>query len=69
VEVATGNPLFGLFQKARENGIIDGPCRACSAKMGTTNDADAMGLALLDDMSGHPGMSRYMAAGYDIVIF
>jgi hypothetical protein len=64
-----GSPLYGLFQKAREHGIVDGTCRACSAKMGTLGDAEAMGLTLLDDMSGHPGMSRYTDAGYEVITF
>jgi len=63
------NPLYGLFHKARDNGIIDGACRACSAKMGTVKDAEAIGLVLLDDMSGHPGMSRYIDAGYAVMTF
>ncbi|OPY74140.1 MAG: DsrE/DsrF-like family protein [Syntrophorhabdus sp. PtaU1.Bin058] len=66
---AANSPLYGLFQKARDNDIIDGACRACSVKMGTINDAEAMGLALLDDMSGHPGMARYMEAGYEVITF
>lgn len=64
-----GSPLFDLFQRARDNGIIDGACRACSAKMGSVKDAEAMGLKLLDDMSGHPGMSRYIDTGYDVATF
>jgi hypothetical protein len=63
------NPFFALFRKARDNGIIDGVCRDCSAKMGTINDAEAMGLVLLDHMSGHPGMSRCRDAGYDVITF
>jgi hypothetical protein len=61
--------LYGLFQKARDQGIVEGACRACSAKMGTIHYAEAMVLPLLDDMSGHPGMARYMAEGYEMVTF
>ena len=64
-----GTPIFELFQRARNNGIIDGTCRACSAKMGTLKDAEEMGLPLLDDMSGHPKMSGYVDAGYDVITF
>lgn len=66
---AAASPLNGLFRQARQNGIIEGACRACSAKTGTIGDAEAMGLALLDDMSGHPAMSRYTDAGYDVITF
>lgn len=66
---AGGNPLHPLFQQARDAGIVDGACRACSLKMGTIRDAETMGLTLLDDMSGHPGMSRYVGEGYDVITF
>lgn len=65
----SGNPLHPLFQQARDAGIVDGACRACSVKMGTVKDAEAMGLALLDDMSGHPGMARYLKEGYEVITF
>ncbi|MCX7914555.1 MAG: DsrE family protein [Thermodesulfovibrionales bacterium] len=63
------NPLHEMFKKALQTGIIDGVCRACSAKMGTLKDAEEIGLALLDDMSGHPSMSRYIDNGYEIITF
>ena len=64
-----GGPLYGLFQKAREKGIIEGTSRACSVKMDTIKDAEGIGLNLLDDMSGHPGIAHYMDAGYDVITF
>lgn len=64
-----GSPLYGLFQKTVSNNIIDGACRACSVKMGTIKDAESIGINLLDDMSGHPGMSRYIDDGYEIITF
>ncbi len=36
---------------------------------GHHKDADAIGLTLPDDMSGHPTMSRHTDAGYDAIIF
>ena len=65
----SGSPLFGLFQKTYNSGIIEGACRACSVKMGTIKDAEAMGLNLLDDMSGHPSMSRFIDDGYEVITF
>ncbi len=63
------SPLFGLYKKAQGQGIIEGACRACSAKMGTLDDAEAMGITLLDDMSGHPSMSQYIEDGYTVITF
>jgi len=67
--IREGSPLFGLFQKARAQGLIDGACRACSAKMGATRAVEEAGLAFLDDMSGHPSMSGYIDRGYEIITF
>lgn len=64
-----GSPLYGLFLKAREKGIIEGACRACSVKMGTSKDAEKTGLNLMDDMSGHPSIAHYMDAGYNVITF
>mgnify|MGYP001159334578 FL=1 len=64
-----GSLLFGLYKKAHDKGIIEGVCRACSAKMETMEDALAMGLTLLDDMSGHPSISRYIEEGYVVITF
>lgn len=63
------SPLFALFEKAKEEGLIEGVCRACSAKMGTLENAGSQGLALLDDMSGHPGMGRFLAQGFTVITF
>ncbi|MGD8386845.1 MAG: cytoplasmic protein [Desulfobacteraceae bacterium] len=63
------SPLFKLYTRAREQGLIHGACRACASKMGTASSAEEQGLALLDDMSGHPSMARFMEEDYDIVTF
>ena len=62
-------PLHNLWEKSKGAGIVEGVCRGCAQKMGTTREAERQGLALLDDMSGHPSMSRYMEAGFEIVSF
>ena len=64
-----GHPLRPLYQKARELGVIEGACRACSMKMNAVQSVKEQGLDLLDDMSGHPGMSRYREMGYEIITF
>jgi hypothetical protein len=37
--------------------------------MGVLAQVEEEGLPLVDEMSGHPSMARYMAAGYEILIF
>lgn len=65
----TGNPLHGLWQETKGQGLVDGVCRACANKMGTLADAEKEGLRMLDDMSGHPGMQGYRARGYEVITF
>ena len=63
------NPLHRLWEKVRAAGMVEGACKACSAKMGTLEAARAQGLSLLEDMTGHPGMAGYRAKGFDIITF
>jgi hypothetical protein len=64
-----GHPLHPLWEKAKSAGLVAGACRACCAKMQTIASAQAQNLALLDDMSGHPGMSGYRDQGFEIITF
>jgi len=63
------NPLHQLWNKAMAAGLIEGACKACSQKMETLDSAQAQGLALLDDMAGHPGMAHFRDAGFEIISF
>ncbi|MDD3619647.1 MAG: cytoplasmic protein [Desulfobulbaceae bacterium] len=67
--VRPGNPLNGLWKKNLEAGLVAGVCKACSSKQGTLEAAKEQGLTLLDEMSGHPAMAAYRAAGYEIITF
>ncbi len=64
-----GNPTSSLYKKAKTLGLIDGACKACSNKMGTLETVKQEGLKLLDDISGHPGMARYMEQGFEVITF
>jgi len=63
------NPLHGLWKKVKEAGLVEGVCKACSSKMNTLQAAKDQGLSLLEDMSGHPGMAGYRAAGFEVITF
>ncbi len=63
------NPLHQLWQQAKSQGIVEGVCKGCAHKMGTAAEAVNQNLDLLDDMSGHPAMSRYIEMGFDVVSF
>lgn len=64
-----GHPLKKLWEKVKENGCVAGVCRACAQKMKTLQAAEDQGLTLLDDMNGHPSMSGFKEAGYEIITF
>lgn len=63
------SPLNRLYEKAKAANLIEGACRACSAKMGTLQAAEAQGIRLLDDLLGHPSMRGYLAEGFQIITF
>jgi len=63
------NPLNHLWKKVLEEGLVEGVCRACAAKLGTLADAEAQELTILGDMQGHPGMSGYQEKGYEVISF
>ena len=63
------SPLFRLYQRAKQQGLFEGACKACTTKMDVVGAVEKEGLALLGDMSGHPGMSHYLKEGYEIITF
>lgn len=67
--VKHGNPLTALWKKCLDAGLVEGVCSACSTRLGTIEAAKEQGLALLDDMAGHPGMVSYRDNGYEIITF
>jgi hypothetical protein len=63
------NPLHGLWEKVKEKGLVAGVCKACSNKTGTIESAKEQGLALLDEMQGHPSILRYQKEGCSVITF
>ena len=63
------NPLHKLWEEAKSQAIVDGVCKGCAHKMGADDEAVRQGLVLLDDMSGHPSMSGYLEAGFEVISF
>jgi len=62
-------PFHALYKKAKGAGLIDGVCKACSAKLGVLDEVKSSGLPLLEDMSGHPSIAAYADKGYTIITF
>lgn len=64
-----GTPFSKMWEKVKAENLVAGVCRACSTKMGTAASAEKQGLALLDDMSGHPSFAGFRDREYEIVVF
>lgn len=64
---SSAHPLNSFFMDALSKDLIAGVCKACATKMGTIDAVRALGLALLDDMKGHPGMANYIKNGFSII--
>lgn len=62
-------PFNALYEKVKEQGLIDCVCRACSAKLGSLADAEAQGLRVAGDLMGHPSIESYLAQGYQLITF
>jgi hypothetical protein len=60
--------LHSLYAKVKDQGLVDAVCRACSIKMGVLEAVEKEGLPIAGGMSGHPAMSKYIAAGDEIVV-
>lgn len=62
-------PFYALYQKTRKKGLIDVVCQACSAKLGSLDDAKAQGLPVGGELMGHPSMEHYLNSGHRIITF
>jgi len=63
------HPLHSLYKKVKAQVLLVGACKACAQKMGTLQAAEAQGLHILEDMSGHPSMQNFIEQGYKIITF
>jgi hypothetical protein len=67
--IQDGHFLNGLYRQMLAQDLLEGVCRACSSKMQVLENIKKEGLPLLDDMSGHPGMAKYIEQGFEIINF
>jgi predicted peroxiredoxin len=56
-----------LYQKVKEQGLIDAVCKACAIQAQALEAAAEEGLRLVYDASGHVSLVSYAEAGYRIV--
>lgn len=58
-----------LWNQILENKLIAAVCRACSKKMGSYEAVEQLKLPINGDMSGHPPLSKWIEAGFEIITF
>ena len=56
-----------LYLKAKELGLFDSICKACSAQMGVLEYNEKSGIPIKGNAKGHPAMYDYIDAGYEII--
>ena len=62
-----GADFHSLYVQARQSGLIDCVCKACSAKMGVLESIETQKLPWGSDMKGHPSLATYVEEGYQII--
>jgi hypothetical protein len=69
-EIADESKLFAnLYRRVLDSGLIDCVCEACSNQTASHKSALKQGLALCNEMSGHPSVGRYIEDGYEVLLF
>ena len=63
LEESGNKPYF----KAKELGLFDCICKACSAKMGVLDYNETVGIPIKGNLEGHPAMEDYIRDGYEII--
>ena len=64
-----GHMLHPLYNQARQAGILQSACKACSNKLGVASEISELGLDLVGDMKGHPSMGAFIDRGYRVITF
>jgi len=62
-------PFAKLYQRIKNEGLIDCICEACSSKMGAHDAAVEQNLTLCNELNGHPSIEKYVSMGYKIFTF
>ncbi len=60
-------PFSDMYKKVKAAGLIDCVCKSCAAKVGAVPDIERQGLPFKGEVFGHPGLSPFLEAGYQII--
>ncbi|MHA1718576.1 MAG: DsrE family protein [Promethearchaeota archaeon] len=61
--------FINLYQKVKEQKLIEAVCKACATKMGSIKEVELEKLPIVGNMNGHPSMRLYLEQGYKIITF
>ena len=64
-----GKPFSDQYKKVKDAGLIDCVCKNCAAKMDALEEAQRQKLTIKDDVFGHPGLTPFIEAGYQVITF
>ena len=56
-----------MYLKAKDLGLFDSICKACSNQMGVLEYNETVGIPIKGNANGHPAMYDYIADGYEII--
>ncbi len=57
-----------MFTKAKDLGLIDGVCKACSNQMGVLDFFENTDLKILGDLYGHPSLTPYIKDDFEVIV-
>ncbi|MBD3405548.1 MAG: cytoplasmic protein [Candidatus Lokiarchaeota archaeon] len=69
IDISKGTLKMPLFFKAKELGLIDHSCMACTDTFSATEAAKSLGISLKGDLSGHSNLHAFSDRGYSIITF
>jgi len=61
--------LNKLYLESKNKGLIIAVCQACSQKLGVFDAVLKTGLPIVNDMSGHVSLGKFIEEGFEIITF
>ncbi|HDR00546.1 MAG TPA: cytoplasmic protein [candidate division WOR-3 bacterium] len=62
-------PYHALYRRTLNEGLFDCVCKACATKFGVLQAAIEQDIKACDEMEGHPAVGRYLADGWEVLVF
>lgn len=62
-------PFHALYRRTLNEGLFDCVCKACAVKFGVLPAAIEQNIRVCDEMEGHPAVGRYLADGWEVLVF